>query len=217
VLGLVLLGWLFSLMRSTGWEVDPVMHLLAWYGVVQMMPFVLVSLIGAWVKRKALMRAPPERKRTASLQRRGLFDVVSPFTVFLAVLAYLLFAAFMITIQQHPIAGFAGYFFLRTITMVCALNAFVVYWLLYGRKRWTLETRAYRAQAVEVQVKIVFYVSIAAIVFISLLTTLRLLNLRGWMPFAMSVYFVIIMLFTSMMLFALRRQAEADRPQPGFD
>jgi magnesium-transporting ATPase (P-type) len=160
------------------------------------------------------MRAPPERKRTASLQRRGLFDVVSPFTVFLAVLAYLLFAAFMITIQQHPIAGFAGYFFLRTITMVCALNAFVVYWLLYGRKRWTLETRAYRAQAVEVQVKIVFYVSIAAIVFISLLTTLRLLNLRGWMPFAMSVYFVIIMLFTSMMLFALRRQAEADRLGP---
>jgi hypothetical protein len=38
--------------------------------------------------------------------------------------------------------------------------------------------------------------------------------MQRWVPFAMSVYFVLIMLFTSMMLFALRRQAEADRLGP---
>jgi hypothetical protein len=48
-------------------------------------------------------------------------------------------------------------------------------------------------------------------VFLSLIVTLRLLDMQRWVPCAMSVYFVIIMLFTSMMLFALRRQAEADR------
>jgi hypothetical protein len=211
VLGLVLLGWLFNHMRGPDWDLAPVMRLLTGYVQVQVLPFVLVSLIGAWFKRKAFRRSPPEVKRTASLQRRGLFDIVSPFIVFLAVAGYVLFAAYVIIIQQHPVAGFSGYSLLRMVTLVFALNAFALYWLLYRRKKWPLETRAYRTQAVEVQVKIVFYVSIAVIIFVSLITTLRLLEIQRWAPFAVSVYFVIIMLFTSTMLFTLRRQAEADR------
>jgi hypothetical protein len=211
VLGLVLLGWLFNHTRGADWDVGPVTHLLAGYVVVQLSPFVLVSLIGAWVKRKALTRSPPEVKRTASLQRRGLLDFVSPLTVFLAVVGYFLFAGFVIYSQRHPFPGFSGYRFLRTVTLVYALNAFLAYWLLYRRKRWPLETSAYRMHAVGVQVKIAFYCSIAVIVFLSLDVTLKLLDMQRWVPCAMSVYFVIIMLFTSMMLFALRRQAEADR------
>jgi hypothetical protein len=214
VLGLVLLGWLYSHMRSPAWDVGPVTQLLVGYVVVQILPFVLVSLIGAWVKRKALTRSPPEVKRTASLQRRGLFDFVSPLTVFFAVAGYFLFAAFVVYIQQHPFPGFPGYPLLGTVTLVYALNAFLAYWLLYRRKRWPLETSAYRVHAVGVQVKIVFYTSIAVIVFLSFNVTLRLLNMLRWVPFGVSVYFVLIMLFTSMMLFALRRQAEADRLDP---
>jgi hypothetical protein len=214
VLGLALLGWLFSHMRSPDWDVRPVSLLLRGYVAVQILPFVLVSLIGAWVKRKALTRSPPEVKRTASLQRRGLFDIISPFTVFLAVLAYFLFAAFVIHIQRHPFPGFSFYPLLRIVTLVYALNAFCVYWLLYRRKRWPLETSAYRMHAVGLQVKIVVYTSIAVIVFLSLNVTLELLDIQRWVPFALSVYFVLIMLFTSMMLFALRRQAEADRLGP---
>jgi hypothetical protein len=176
-------------------------------------------LIGAWVKKKALTCSPPEVKRTASLQRRGLFDFVSPFTVFVAVLAYFLFATFAIYVRQHPFPGFSGYRILRfvtwtdlrIVTLVYALNAFLVYWLLYRRKRWPLETRAYRMQAVGVQVKLLFYVSIVVIVFLSLIAALAALHLRRWVPFAGSAYFVIVTFFTSMMLFSLRRQAEADR------
>jgi hypothetical protein len=124
---------------------------------------------------------------------------------------YFLFAAFVIYIQEHPFPGFSGYRLLRTVTLVYALNAFLAYWLLYRRKRWPLETSAYRVHAVRVQVKIAFYTSIAVVVFLSLNVTLKLLDMQRWVPFAMSVYFVIIMLFTSMMLFELRRQAEADR------
>ena len=51
-------------------------------------------------------RSLPEGKRKAILQRRGLFDFVSPFIVFLAVLSYFLFAAFVIYIRQHPFPGF---------------------------------------------------------------------------------------------------------------
>ena len=184
--------------------------------MAQILPFVLVSLIGAWIKRKALLRSPPQAKRTASLQRRGLFEVVSPVAVFLAVLAYVLFAAFIVSIQQHSLTRFPGYLLLGMITLVYALNAFVVYWLLYRRKRWPLETQAYRMQAVEVQVKIIFYSSIAVIVYLSLNVALGLLHLQRWAPFAMSAYIVVIMLFMSMMLFALRRQAEADRLAPAW-
>jgi MFS family permease len=213
VLGLALLGWLFNHIRSPDWDVGSVRHLLAGYVVVQILPFFLLSLIGAWVKRKALTRSPPEVKRTASLQRRGLFDFVSPFPVFLAVVGYLLFAAFVIYIQQHPFPGFSGYRLLRTVTLVYALDALVAYWLLYRRKRWPLETSAYRMHTIGVQVKIAVYSSIAFIVFISLNVTLTLLHLQRWVPFATSVYLVIIMLICSM-LFALRRQAEADRLGP---
>jgi hypothetical protein len=213
VLGLVLLAWLFDHMRSPNWDVGAVARLLSGYVVVQALPLVLVSAIGAWVKKKALTTSPPEVKRTASLRRRGLFDIVSPVTVFLSVAGYLSFAAFAITLQ-HTFPRFPGYFFLGTITLVYALNAFVVYWLLYRRKRWPLETRAYRMQAVGVQIKIVFYVSIAVTVFFSLIVALVLLHLQRWVPFAASVYMVVIMLFTSMMPFSLRRQAETDRLDP---
>jgi hypothetical protein len=213
VLGLVLLGWLFSHMRSPDWDVRPVSLLLREFVVVQILPFVIVSLIGAWVKKKALTRAQPLVHRTASLQRRGLCDFVSPLTVFLAVVGYLLFAAFVICIQRHTSPGLSFYPLFRSVTLIYALNAFGVYWLLYRRKRWPLETSAYRMQAVGVQVKIVVYTSIALIVFISLNVTLRLLDLERWAPFAMSVYLVIIMLICSM-LFGLRRQAEADQLGP---
>ncbi len=211
VLGLALLGWLFNQMRSPDWNIIPVMRLFCGYSMAQILPLVLVSLIGAWIIRKARLRLPPQAKRTASLQRRGIFDIVSPFTVILAGVAYVLFAGLILTIQQHPIPGFPGYFLLRIITLACALNAFLVYWLLYRRKKWPLETPAYRMLAVAVQVKILFYVTIFVTAFMSLFVTLRLLHLVRWVPFAMSVYFVIGVLFTAMVFFSLRRQAETDR------
>jgi hypothetical protein len=214
VLGLVLLGWLFNHMRSPDWDVRPVSLLLRGYVALQIVPFVLVSLIGAWVKRMALTSSPPAVKRTASLQRRGLFAFVSPLAVFLAVLGYFLFAAFVIYIQQHPFSGFSSYRLLRTVTLVYALNAFGVYWVLYRRKRWPLETSAYRMHAVAVQVKFVVYTSIAVIVFLSLNVTLELLDMQRWVPCSLSIYFVLIMLFASMMLFPQRRQAEADQLGP---
>lgn len=214
VLGLVLLGWVFSYTPSTDWDVRLASRLLRGYVVVQILPFVLVSLIGAWVKRKALMRSPLGMKRTASLQRRGLFHFVSPLIVGLAIFGYFLFAAFIIHVQRHPLPGFPGYRLFRTVTLVYALNGFCVYWLLYRRRRWPLETSAYRMQAVGLQVKIVVYTSIAFILFLSLNVTLALLDMPRWAPFAISVYFMLIMLSISMMMFALGRQAEADRLGP---
>jgi hypothetical protein len=89
-------------------------------------------------QKEALKHSPPEVKRTASLQRRGFFDFVSPLTVYIAVAGYFLSAAFVIYVQ-HEVPGFSGYRLLRTITLVFVLNAFALYWLMFRRKKWPLE------------------------------------------------------------------------------
>ncbi len=213
VLGLVLLAWLFDHMRSPNWDVVAV---------------AACSLGMSWCKHCrsfSFPRSEPGSKRRRSRPRRPrlsgqpAFSAAgfstssrrSPFSFPSRVICP--FAAFAIAFQ-HTFPRFPGYFFLGTITLVYALNAFIVYWLLYRRKRWPLETRAYRMQAVGVQIKIVFYVSIAVTVFFSLIVALVLLHLQRWVPFAVSVYMVVIMLITSMMPFSLRRQAETDRLDP---
>ena len=76
VLGLLLLGWLFSYMRRPEWDDGPVQVLVTVYFLVALM---LPLLFWAWVGirfNKKHKRALPEGKRTAILQRRGLFDFV---------------------------------------------------------------------------------------------------------------------------------------------
>ena len=209
--GLGLMVWLFETMQRPAWTLVSVIKPLCLYLLAQTVPFLVLSLIGAWGKRKALMRIPPAVRRTVSLERRGLFHFVSPPVVVLAVLAYLLFAAFILKVEQHPVPGFAGYIMLRTITLVYVTNGCCVYWLLYRRRKWPQETQAYRLQAVALQVRMIFHVSIFIVAFVALTATLTLLHLLKWMPVMLSVYFVACMLFISMVISALRRQADADR------
>ena len=125
MLGLLLLGWLFSYMRRPDWDDGPVEVLVTVYFLAaQMLPLGLVVWLGVRFNKEH-KRSLPEGKRKAILQRRGLFDFVSPFIVFLAVLSYFLFAGFVIYIQQHPFPGFAGLINIGAITLVYAVNAFV--------------------------------------------------------------------------------------------
>ena len=103
VLGLLLLGWLFSYVRRPDWDDGPVEVLVTVYFLAaQMLPLFLVVWLGVRFNKEH-KRSLPEGKRTAILQRRGLFDFVSPFVVFLAVLSYLLFAAFVKCMGIYPV------------------------------------------------------------------------------------------------------------------
>jgi hypothetical protein len=210
VLGLLLLGWLFSYMRRPDWGYGPVEVLVAVYFLaVQMLPLFLVVWLGVRFNKEH-KRSLPEGKRTASLQRRGLFDFVSPFVVFLAVSSYLLFAAFVIYIQQHPFPGFAGLINIGAITLVYALNASVVYMMLYGKKRNPFETHARRLHAIGLTVKSSVYSCIVIVVYLSLNFSLGLLDLQRWGPFALSIFFVITALLASMGFIAPPRKPHAD-------
>lgn len=198
VLGLLLLCWLFSYMRHLDWDDGPVTALVTVYFLAaQMLPLFLVVWLGVRFNKEH-KRPLPEAKRTAILQRRGLFDFVSPFVVFLAVLSLLLFAAFVIYIQQHPFPGFAGLVNIVVVTLVYALNAFVVYTVLYGRNRNPFETHAGRLHTIGLTVKSSVYSCIVIVAYLSLNFSLRLLDLQRWEPFALSIFLVITVLLASM-------------------
>ncbi len=197
-LGSLLLVWLFSYMRRPDWDDGPVETWVAVYFGAQMaLPLSLVAWSGARYS-KVLRHALVERQRKAVLERRGLFDFVSPSVVALALVSYFLFAGFVVYIQQDPFPGFSGYISIGAVTLVYALNAFGVYTMLYGRKKSALETHAERVRAIGLGVKACVYSCIACVVFLSLNFTLVLLDLQRWEPFAQSGFFVICALLCFM-------------------
>lgn len=204
VFGLLLLGWLFSYARRPDWNVDHVVVLLSVYFVMQIMPLGFVAWLGFWFN-KAHKRSLVEAKRKAILQRRGLFDFVSPFIVFLAVSSYFLFAALVIYIQPDPSPGFA---LIGVLTLVYALQAFVAYWALYGKKSNPLETHAWRVHTIGLTVKVSVYSCIASVVFFSLTFALDLLEIKRWVPFAVSAFLSITTLLCLMGLTAPPRAQE---------
>ena len=209
VLGLLLLGWLFSYMQRPDRREGPVQALATVYFLAQMLPLFRIGWIASQYS-KALKHSLAEPKRKAVLQRRGLFDFVSPFIVFLAVLSYFLMVALVLYIRQHPFPGFGGLINLGAVTLVYALNAFVVYVFLYGRKRNPLETHADRLSAIGVVVKTSVYSCIAITAFVSIVLTLSLLHLKRWEPFAMSAFYVICTLICSLGVIAPPRQPKGD-------
>jgi hypothetical protein len=208
VLGLLLLGWLFSYLRRPDWDDGPVQVLVTVHFLAaHMLPFAFLVWIAVRFNKKH-KRSLPEGKRTAILQRRGLFDFVSPFVVFLAVLSYFLFVAFLIYIQRYPFPGFAGLITLGGITLVYAVNAVTVYWMLYGRKSNPFETHAGRLHTIGLAVKSSVYSCIVIVVYLTLNFSLRLLDLKTWEPFALSMFFVICALIASMGYAAPLRKPE---------
>jgi hypothetical protein len=210
VLGLLLLGWLFSYMRRPNWDEGKVdVLVIAYFLAAYFLPLVRFAWLGVRFNKEH-KRSLPEGKRTAILQRRGLFDFVSPLIVFLAVSSYFLFAAFVIYIQQHPFPGFVGLINLGGLTLIYALNAFVVYMTLYGKKRNPFETHAGRLHTIGLTVKSSVYSCIVIVVYLSLNFSLRLLDLKRWEPFALSIFFVICALVASMGFAAPLRKPEVN-------
>lgn len=209
VLGLLLLVWLFSYVRRPDWDGGSVLVLVTVFFVAQMLPLGLVAWLGVMFNMKH-KHSLLEGKRKAVLQRRGLFDFVSPFVVFLAVLSYFLFAAFVIYIQQDPFPGFAGYVSIGGVTLIYAVQAIVVYAMLYGRNMNPFDTHAGRLHTIGLAVKTSVYSCIVVVVYLSLHFSLGLLDLQRWEPFALSVFFVICVLLASMGVIAPLRQPEVD-------
>ncbi|MEO8307390.1 MAG: hypothetical protein ABI616_05055 [Pseudomonadota bacterium] len=206
-LGLVLLVWFFNYMRRPGWHEATVLLLIFGYLLAQLAPLFLIGRSAA--KYNRMLRASSgDGKRKAVLQRRGLFDFVSPLVVALAVLTYFLFAAFVLYIRQHPFPGFGGFTNLGVVTLVYALGAVVIFGSVNGKKRNPLQTHADRIYTMGIVVKTFFYTCIGTTLFVSLNLTLGLMHLQRWGLFSVCA-FIVICLIGSYLSAMPRRQPSA--------
>ena len=108
LIGLLFLAGFYRYMERPDWDDGPVETLVAVYFFIQMIP---MSLWTVAISRfnKSLRQNFADDKRTAVLQRRRLFDFISPIVVILTVALYPLFILLVVYIQQNPFPGFAGY------------------------------------------------------------------------------------------------------------
>jgi hypothetical protein len=192
IVGLLLLGWLFSYMRRPDWDDGTVETLLVACFLLQMVPTALLvwELARGNRQLRELLRG---EKRMASLERRRLFDFVSPFVVGLTVLCYLLHAALAVYIAREPFPGFAGAFVNVAITtLMCAGIAFLVYRVVYGKKSSPLLTHEDHLWEIEVTVKILVYTCMVSMLALSLVLVLGKLEMQSVEPLAQSTVFVII-------------------------
>jgi NhaP-type Na+/H+ or K+/H+ antiporter len=212
VLGLLLLGWLFTRIQQPDWA-DDVTGPATVFFLLQMSPLALIALYAVVRYHKVLTQPSQESKRKATLQRRGLFDFVSPFVVYFAALSYFLFVVYAIWldlyIYDNTSLSKPCLKAIVSVTLVYALNAFIIYKYLYGRKN-PLVNHEGRVHTIGVTVKSGVYGSIAIAWFISIFGTLGQPGLQDWRPFALIVFFVATSLLTLRGLTAPPRKPEAD-------
>lgn len=214
VIGLLLLAWLVGYVRRADWHDGPVKILITvYFFVAQVFPLALIVWLGVRFNKEH-KRPLPDRKRKAILERRGLFDFISPVAVFLAVLGYFLFAAFVVYMRERPFPGLAGLISLAGVTLTYVAIALVVYTMVYGKNRNPLDTHAGRLHSIGVAVKSGVYTCIVTVVFLSLNFALRLLDLQRWELFALSLFFVVCALLSSFGVIKPLRQPEAALPGP---
>ena len=94
--------------------------------------------------------------------------------------------------------------------MIYLVIALVVYVMVYGRNRNPLDTHAGRMHGIGVAVKSGVYTCIVTVAYLSLNFALRLLELHRWELFALSAFFVVCALLSSMGVIKPLRQ-----PVPG--
>jgi len=193
VLGLGLLVWMLSNMQLLG-QTKAVMFPV-FYFLLQVLPMFFLAFIG--IRNITVLRTSlQERKRTAILKRRRLFDFVSPLRLILEVLVYLLFVAFMLYLMyvaKNPIQKDIGYQMLAAITLGFALTQGWLFWRVYGRKV-PLESDADRMHSTGVQAKGSVYGTVLSVMLVCLVITLPRLGLQTWLPFTLSTFFVILSL-----------------------
>jgi hypothetical protein len=165
------------------------------------------------MKKKLLEQTAPDPKRKASLQRRGLFDFVSPFTILLAGVCYVLFTAYVVYIAQDPFPGFAGIAVnIGAFTLLYALQGFAVYRMLYGRKINRLETDAEGLRSIGFGIRACVWVCIAGVIHQAVNFTLVLQDMQRWEPVAECAFLV---LCAVLCMFVLPARSTAGTEDPG--
>ena len=161
------------------------------YFLLQYSPMIIAATAGFTYFN--LMRKTDSRStRTAQLQRRRLFDFVSPTIVGTAIFAYFAFVLFIIYIRQFEFPWFGGYSNIFGMTAVNVFFAAMIVRTLYGKKKDPYQAYEDRMRQIELVLKILFLSSIMATLFITIAVTLHAFELQHLIPVSLSLYFQLV-------------------------
>jgi hypothetical protein len=101
-----------------------------------------------------------------------------------------------------------GFALIGFLTLVYALQTFLVYRALYGKKDNPLETPAGRVHQIGVTVKVNLYSCIVCAVFFAFVFTVDVLDQKKWVPLAQSLCLLITTILCMMSLSVPPRDPE---------
>jgi hypothetical protein len=199
VAGTLLLAWFLDYMQRPDWDKRWVVFPVVGYFVLQWLPMAVAAVTG--LKHLAIFKSfLAQAKRKAVLKRRGLFDFVSPATVVVSALVYLLFVAYTArTVDElAPRLVFIG-----TVSMNYVLTILGIRKMLYGKKSDPFETHAERLYMIGVRAKSSIHGATAVALFMGFTVAVMRSDFQRWMPFALAA-FLTLMTFITFSVFTAR-------------
>lgn len=162
------------------------------YFIIQVLPLMILEYSG-FTYFKLMRKADLRTTRRAELNPRRLFNFISPvvlgFAIFLIISCFLIFYS-MHQFQFHP----NNATFVITITLVLSniLYGGVIYWNIYGKKINPYQASKDRMNHIEVTVKSLVFMSIAASVFLIINGIVENYHLEYLESTIMSIYLQLI-------------------------
>src|SRR5688572_3881431 len=204
VIGFALLGAFIFYVPFKAWD-----DFSRFYLMLQCAPMVIAT-VAFFRALKDIGRMRTETKRTAVMQRRALFDFVSPIAVGFALLCYVLYVVYLFYIARDPFNGFAGVWVnVAGMTLTYLVSAFAVWMILYGKRTHSFETREGRINGMRFAARMMVYMSIFSVVGLSMDMTIKFFELDTWIPFMSCVGMAIIPFVFYMALKAAPREPDS--------
>jgi hypothetical protein len=186
-------GLAVSMLEPRGREVLNAMAFL--FFLLQISPLLWIE--ASVRKELKLMRSlNPKSTRTADLNPRRLFDVLTPALFWSTVLVYVAFWVFIAWFRQFDYPWFGGF---QNNFIITGLNIFfasILLWYMYGKKLNPHQSEADRMRVTRRIGRVMCLVSIAVTLYAVVTIYLSAEDARAFQPFARSVYFQIVILLS---------------------
>lgn len=163
--------------------------------LIQVLPLVWIE---ATVRKELkLMRSlNPRTTRTAELNPRKLFDVLTPALFWTTVFVYVAFWVFIAWFRQFDYPWFGGFINNFIITGLNVFFASILLWFMYGKKLNPHQSTDDRMLITRRLATVMCLVSIAVTLYAVITIYLSAEDARAFQPFARSVYFQVVILLS---------------------
>lgn len=120
------------------------------------------------------------------LQRRGLFDFISPIPVILGLLRYPPFVVLALYVGRHAA------FVIGVVTAIYCFVGFLVHVFIHGGKNNPLQSHAEHMHVIGANVRIMIYSCLVAVLSVMTNLMLVVIDRQNLMPFAVNCTFVAV-------------------------